>query len=666
MVYDINRFSNNKHLTAPLLGNNSNNNNNTNIAPPLYMPPPVLCGNGNINRQPSQPSQPSQPLRPCLPQEHAPVYGPPGEASQFTSYPVRARFENRKKWTEHDVAQTERRPTPVKLGCGIISNGEDQYEHRFTNFNRAPSQGEPNEILISTPPTMQKYPHGEYNDELFKTRIDNTENKVSTGVMVNPYTGEMFETFIDEIPPPNTNKHIPREQFLKSNPMLIKSHGGIDPNAPRRQKREICKKIPGPEHGPNVWGDALYTGRIGDMQRELIGRDIFNNRNGDYSTDRSLIGEKPAGYVGLHQMFRPRPYLPPTQQLDTKGWKPSTDKQFPDAGNIKSKVFVRRPDLTTFPYTPHVHTAGGDHHEAGHVVSGNLDLRPTMRGDRRTEYTAPAHIENIHEAIEPLQKTLRPTLKEQMEQSFDVLNAQPNIPEQAHVIIDTTLRPTLKEQMEQGFEPLNAQPNIPEQAHVIIDTTLRPTLKEQMEQSFDALNAQPNIPEQAHVIIDKTLRPTLKEQMEQSFDTLNFEDAGGDNNGNSGGYIDFQGDIQQTKRQFYELLPGVGRPAELTIGDSVGVTSELTSKQHRGNIETNYVQLSGVVQEVEDPSIRVVGHYDRESKRQLKPAHVVPELSVYENYRWIPEQHSSCQSDILECNFSSLNPLNYPVNDNIA
>jgi hypothetical protein len=178
--------------------------------------------------------------KPCV-IDSSPAYGPPGVPNVFTSYPVLAQFENRRKWNneppftggenrqatppsaarlpqanfpqpvdrqtpggelraQHSVPTKQQ---PIFIGANLISSGEDQYAHRMTYLNRWFNEDD-GEILIQPPRTMQTKYVGGYTDELFKTPIDNTENKISTGIMTNPWTGEMYETFENAMPPPNT------------------------------------------------------------------------------------------------------------------------------------------------------------------------------------------------------------------------------------------------------------------------------------------------------------------------------------------------------------------------------------------------------------------------------------------------------------------------------
>jgi transcription initiation factor IIE alpha subunit len=632
---------------------------------------------------------------------------------------------------------------PVLLGCNITSSGDDQYNHRFTALNRGFNE-ENGEILIGPAKGMEGKQYGQYSDELFKTPIDRTENKLSTGVMMNPYTGEMFETFENAMPPPNTDKSIPVDRFRQTNPKLMWAQGGIDKNAPLRHKKEICKKIPGVDHGPNIWGDQLYEDRRRERIKEIVNRDLWMNRNGDVPEPAGFAKEKPAGFTGLVPYYRSLPYLPPTQTLDNKGYVPVTAYQAPERAPVKSTVFVRKPDLTTCSFQFAAGAPNGI--EADYVVQ-DTELRHTWRGYQDTDYTGPANADGTG-AYVVTDTTVRPTLKEQMESEFPVPVTNTTVAQSGgagYVVVDTTVRPTLKEQMESPFEALNAnaagtggyvvqdtcvRPTLKEQmenpfeamnanaagtgAYVVQDTTVRPTLKEQMESPFEAMNANASgtgayvvtdttvrstLKEQmesqfdplnanaagtgAYVVTDTTVRPTLKEQMEDSFEPMNANASGtgayvvtdttvrstlkeqmedefptqyAELDG-TGSWIPFQGPLQETRRQFYEKLPNVGRQAHSAFfgggaeaGAYVG-TGAVTSKQHRGTFATNHVNLSKVQADAEDTSVRWIGQYTRDSKREPMP--YTPQAELASSYQSVaPRMFGTvappCNLDIIE------------------
>jgi hypothetical protein len=690
----------------------------------------------------------------CRPgiQDLAPAYGPPAAPNIYTSYPVRAQFENRRRWNESSgnmniqaapnnnnnninqkstpggsLKQYQPPPPqqqPTLLGCSIISSGEDQYAHRMTYLNRWFNEDD-GEIMIQPPPTMKTKYHGSYSDELFKTPIDNTENKISTGIMTNPYTGETYETFENAMPPPNTDKFIPADRFEMANPRLIQMAGGINVHAPLPKKKEICLDVPGTDYGNNVWGDQLYTDERRKRAIEMKNRDLWNNRNGDYSTAAAVAKEKPAGFVGLQTMYRALPYLPPTQTLDNKGYLPVSDyvQSQPESTSVKSEVFVTKPDLTTCVYQQ---PAGPLNDQEVEYVVGQYENRPTWRGGMDTYYagvpflyvnetTGPQQLQNkstlkefMEQKFEPSNVTTavleggsnpyviqqtenKSTRKEFMEQGFEASNNHNHVTETGgggHVVTQYENRSTLKEAMEQPYQPSNIQnatlesgqnpyvlsqyqnrstlkeameqtyqpsniqnatlesgqnPYVLSQyqnrstlkeameqtyqpsniqnatlesgqnPYVILQTTNRPTLREFMESEFPVNIVDPSKPEQGYVVLQTENKSTLKELMQQPFDMGNFADE------KTGGYIEFQGPLEEVRRAYYEKLPNIGRPAHFSDGiggDYIG-NGLITSKQNRGQSASNWVEPSRVPQDAGDTNSRWIGQYDRDTKREL-------------------------------------------------
>ena len=551
----------------------------------------------------------------CVPgrQDTAPAYGVPGNPNIFTSYPILSPFENRRKWTEnfnvpfqpalpskdnqmmgnknqggdlHSRHPVVPKQQPILLGSNLISDGIDQYYHRMTYLNRWFDEDD-GEILIQTPKSMQNKYTGQYGDELFKTPIDNTENKISTGIMTNPWTGEMYETFENAMPPPNADKHIPKDRFEIANPKLLQMFGGLDPHAPLPKKKEICLSVPGSDHGNNVWGDQLYEEERRKRIIQEIGRELFNNRTGDSSTATAFAKEKPAGFVGLQPMYRALPYLPPVIDLDNHGYMPVTDYQAPESNMIKAEVSVRKPDLTTCPFQ---YAAGPLNDQPVEYVVTQYTNRPTNRGGGDQYYAGVPYWSN-NNTVGPQQTQNKPTLKEFMEQPMTTgsqYNQTLSTGGNGYVVSQTQNKPTLKEFMEQPM-----------------------TTGSQYNQTLSTGG-------NGYVVTQTQNKSTLKEFMEQAFDMGNFSD-GGDNF--TGGYIDFQGPVLETARAYYEYLPAVGRPANFSDGvggDFVG-NGIVTSRQNRGTDSLDWVTLSKVPQDAEDTSVTWIGVYDRDTKRELAP-----------------------------------------------
>lgn len=347
------------------------------------------------------------------------------------------------------------------IGCDITTSG-DPYLPERTNLRL--QRPFPDESFISqgqgpiyVPTAGSSFVNGKvsnfhapYTPEAFQTKTDNADSKISMGVMTNAYTGESFEVFVNDMPPPTTNQALDPTVFEHTNPKLIWANGGIDPNAPLRSKTEICQDIPGPDGGPNVWGDQLYAGERRQRLQEYANRDIWNNRDGDYSTELSLNGERPAGYVGLQRMYRSIPYLPPTQILDNQGYTGTPEVTLTNNMNrelVTGQVMTRRYDLSDCPRTGLPDAPNGNDSTQVIPVVNN---RPTWRGEYPTPYEGTAAFPDNQYVV--IDTHVRDTLKGQMEVPFPVTQAAAQRGQEGgHVVIDTHVRDTLKEQMEQQY-----------------------------------------------------------------------------------------------------------------------------------------------------------------------------------------------------------------------
>ena len=514
----------------------------------------------------------------CVPgiQDTAPAYGVPGTPNIFPSYPILSPFENRRPWTDNfaspfqpsarpskdnqvlgekssgggggggngsgsgsgsgnSTPMTANHPTPggtlrsrhpvapkqppILLGCNLISSGEDQFAHKLTYLNRWFDEDD-GEILVGPPPSMKTKYSGSYSDELFKTPIDNTENKISTGIMTNPWTGEMYETFENAMPPPNTDKYIPADRFEMVNPKMLQMFGGLNPHAPLPKKKEICLAVPGSDHGNNVWGDQLYEEERRKRMVQEIGRELFNNRTGDSSTASAFAKEKPAGFVGLQPMYRALPYLPPVNELDNHNYIPVTDYQAPESTMIKAEVSVRKPDLTTCPFQ---FAAGPLNDQPSEYVVTQFTNRPTNRGSG-DQYYAGVPFLSTNNTAAPQQTQNKPTLKEMMEQPMMTgpqYNQNLATGGGEYVVSQYQNKSTLKEMMEQPMttgSQYNQNLATGGGEYVVSQYQNKSTLKEMMEQPMmmgSQYNQNLSTGGGEYVVSQYQNKSTLKEMMEQ-------------------------------------------------------------------------------------------------------------------------------------------------------
>lgn len=434
-------------------------------------------------------------------------------------------------------------PSQNTMGCWMIPDSQDRFQRRsIDTIDGVPGTGtQSSEIRISEPPQQNQNSRSiggpsrsvmspswnQYKPELFSNSVLDSERRKSTGVIVNSYTGKMFETFEEDVPPPNVDKEIAKESLEKTNPFLIWRQGGRDPNRVAPNKKEVCQDLPRKDDGPNVWGDQLYADRRRSELQTRVMRDIWSHRDGDHSVE-SVDDRRSVGYVGYQPAYRPLPYLPATQKstLDHKGYTPIPMDQVPEGSardKIFPRVFIRNPDLTQCPRTPAADPNNADWVE--HQVLPELTVVGTNRETTGTQsIPGPIGGSPLTETgpYVLLDKEARDTLKAQMEGSFAVSNAQGEDTGGYTMVDPSTLRDTLKPAtMEVSFAGRNVAGEAAQSgAYVVTDIELRDTQKSLAQKMYPTVNAESDM-KGPYVILDTDARDTLKVQMETMFASAN-------------------------------------------------------------------------------------------------------------------------------------------------
>jgi len=331
------------------------------------------------------------------------------------------------------------------LQVDIISPGQQEnWFHRGVRNNRYDAEKPATNVYIR-PEVTGAVP---YANSLYQTPYDTTKNVISTGKLVNTYTGELFETFENQLPPPNTTKgHIPAYQLKQINPRLLWANGGYNHHKPPPRKKEQPGYVFNPvsaRGGSTAFGEQTYTGEI-RKQQQLIGmRDLYNNRNGDLVVEPSLNGERPAGFFGLVPRFRANPYLNPTNELDMCGYTFVPENQNPDLRKReqytgahyarKDPVLVQR---TVYPTT----FVNGV--QAVTVIPITTDHTGPMRSDMEQSYIGVPHLqEGSGDALPPAALNKQRVLGGETERT--VAGPAQDGAAKGVLITEQTVRPTQK------------------------------------------------------------------------------------------------------------------------------------------------------------------------------------------------------------------------------
>lgn len=475
-------------------------------------------------------------------------------------------------------------PPVQKMGCWMLPDAEERTSRTMIDTIEGIPGAQPKNIHITEPP-QQGFPNeggmprtarsvmspnwNQFDEELYRKPVLDSERRVSSGVLINNYIGRIYECFEDDLPPPTIDQEIPREQLEQTNPKLVWALGGRDPNRPAPNKKEVCQNLPRADDGPNVWGDQLYADRRRAEIEMRVTRDLWGNRNGDYSVE-SVDDRKPVGYVGFQPATRFIPYLPATQRnaTDNLGYTPIAEDQIPSGSSrdvIFPRITISKPDLTQCPRPMAVDAAnGGDVVE--YQVKPELSLVDTNRRTTGTT-TVPGPIDGNAGQYVVSSTEVRDTLKTQMEGQFAPSNANGD-GVGGHVIIDTKVRDTLKTEMQKAFPALAAGEG-GVGSHVIIDTKVRDTLKSQMQAMFPTANAGAE-GYAGYVVTDTKVRDTLKAQMEKMFPKLqsstHVDQTGG------AAYVMNQDpqQLRDTTKGLMATMFGVGNVNALVGGEGTG------------------------------------------------------------------------------------------------
>jgi hypothetical protein len=631
---------------------------------------------------------------------------PPTKAQSFAEQVEKSRTDCK----TCQVAQ----PDLVPLGCAIATadgedlavNGRQLVDHYrpYPGYNTPPIGQNP--VMVTEPNRFKNagdnrgltplFDH--YDANKWKTPYDRTENLISTGIMVNPWTGTAFETFEKQLPPPTTSKYaMDKDQLKRTNPQLVWLNGGIDPNAPPPSKREVMEDIPGPDGGPNVWGTQLYSEQIGSRLKPIVEAQVWNNRNGIFSTEPSMGKEAPAGYVGLQPVLRSIPYLPPTQRttLDIKGWVGPVNDTFNLGNNPVEQngiVETRKVDLNDGGSVRYGPAAGFGGQEAESIVPV-IDPKATWRGTTSDwmsgAFLANAQYDGGHVVTDP---TVRDTLKGLSEETLPIVQSNTDV-SGGHVLLDPTVRATLKGLNENQFPLVSASPlaSLPSSLMGVIDPTVRDTLKGLNENQFPLVSATPletqpsvlmgvidptvrdtlkglseeNLPtsslysiDSSYVLIDPTVRDTLKGLSEQNLATAPASEQ------DRGSWISFQGPLRigAKREQYTTNNPQVSAHySSSPSGPNVG-PALTTTRQNRGRDELFWTEPSGIVAGTGDTMTRWIGLQTHDTKTEMGPAIPVANFTQENGVnmtmvRPFPIVFPNCQRpDDLDDEFLSIRP----------
>ena len=209
----------------------------------------------------------------------------------------------------------------VSLGCWLFSSDNDRFARKNLEQDTMPGEAEPSDIKVVpgnwlelAGSTASPGNYSTVTPELYNTETLASEQRIFTGIMMNSNTGQLYETYEDDVPPPNTDrKRLLPEQMSNQNPKVTALSGGWDPSMPTRHKVEVLEVEYGADAGRNPWGPQLYASAIRDLAEQKDVRQQFNNRNGFVPVEPAW-DRRAVGFVGHVSAYRGTPHMPPTQR----------------------------------------------------------------------------------------------------------------------------------------------------------------------------------------------------------------------------------------------------------------------------------------------------------------------------------------------------------------
>jgi len=293
----------------------------------------------------------------------------------------------------------------VGLGCWLLSSDNDRFARKNLEQDTMPGEKEPRDIMVvpgnffelQNDFASQSYTN--VTADLYNQESLASEQRIFTGVMVNSNTGQMYETYEDDVPPPNTDKARHEEvEFTVQNPKLTALNGGWDPNLPTRNKTEILEIEHGPDAGLNPWGSVLYASAIRDITEQRDVRQQFNNRDGfvpiEPAWDRRAVG-----FVGHVSAYRGTPHMPPTQRegrnkavtfdqtvtnVDNPDFDRPADRTNPvneerSTGNREHPSMFQNASMASVNYAPgRINYSAVELHQTAGKTNPNITFDPTI------------------------------------------------------------------------------------------------------------------------------------------------------------------------------------------------------------------------------------------------------------------------------------------------
>ena len=234
-------------------------------------------------------------------------------------------------------------PEPHQFGCWImpqtakVPTGGNQQIAWDRNPTAAKAQIAAQEAPAGAGSTLAAY-----DERTWRTPFEVAQDVVSTGVLINTYTNEVSETFENAIPAPDRSGGDPPREW-KNASLRLQAAQGYEPR--RLQKKEIEEPLPAADSGP-IMANANFRQQqaVALEGNERCARDGYFNCD-ELVPSEPMMTTNPMGFRGFQNMLRINPYLPVTQELDSKDWAPNADPIPTTARFLETRTRLHRDAL---------------------------------------------------------------------------------------------------------------------------------------------------------------------------------------------------------------------------------------------------------------------------------------------------------------------------------
>lgn len=234
-------------------------------------------------------------------------------------------------------------PEPSQFGCWIlpqfakVPTGGNQQIVWDRSATAAKTQ-----IAALEAPTGFGSTLAAYDDRTWRTPFEVSQDVVVTGSLINTYTGEVSETYENAIAPPDRAGGDPEREW-KNSSLRLQAAQGYEPR--KLQKREIEDPLPPADSGPILENASFRQMQAVTLEgNERCARDKYFNCNELVPTE-PMMTTNPMGYRGFQNMMRINPYLPVTQELDTKDWTSNATSIPTTARFLETRIRLHRDAL---------------------------------------------------------------------------------------------------------------------------------------------------------------------------------------------------------------------------------------------------------------------------------------------------------------------------------